>query len=158
MLDFRLLKNGGSAGESFGDSYALGMAGTGGTSSSSLFPAELWTFLGLGVGSREDEGGCCGIRGCRDPVEVRDVLWLALDPTERPELYDFRLISGVVREDDGVETFLGNIEGDSEEVRLVGISSCGGVFGIGGAFCRTDNLFALRASVGLTVLAPNPVA
>lgn len=28
-LDFRLLKNGGSAGESFGDSYALGIAGTG---------------------------------------------------------------------------------------------------------------------------------
>jgi hypothetical protein len=39
-LDFRL-KNGVSAGESFGDSYAFGIAGTGGTSSSSLFPAAL---------------------------------------------------------------------------------------------------------------------
>jgi hypothetical protein len=38
------------------------------------------------------------------------------------------------------------------------------VFGIGGAFfnggavCKTDNRFALLASVGLTVLAPSPVA
>jgi len=73
ILDFRLLKNGGSAGESLGDSYALGIAGTGGTSSSSLFPAELCTFLGFGVGSREDEGGWDN-RGCKDPVEVRAVL------------------------------------------------------------------------------------
>lgn len=73
MLDFRLLKNGCSAGESLGDSYAFGIAGTGGTSSSSLFAAELCTFLGLGVGSLDDEGGG-GIRGCNEPIEVRAVL------------------------------------------------------------------------------------
>lgn len=73
MLDFLLLKNGGSAGESFGDSYAFGIAGTGGTSSSSLFPAELWMLRGFGVGNLEDEGGS-GIRGCNDPVDVREVL------------------------------------------------------------------------------------
>lgn len=41
ILDFLLVKNGVSIGESLGDSYALGIAGTGGTSSSSLLPAEL---------------------------------------------------------------------------------------------------------------------
>lgn len=44
----KLLRSG-----SFGDSYALGIAGTGGTSSSSSPPAELCTFLGFGVGRRE---------------------------------------------------------------------------------------------------------
>lgn len=71
-LVFRLLKNGASAGDSLGDSYALGMAGTGGTSSSSL-PAELWTFLVLGVGNL-DNAALCGTRGCKDPVDVRAVL------------------------------------------------------------------------------------
>ena len=68
--------------------------------------------------------------------------------------------SGVVRDEEGVDIFLGNIEGDLEDVRIVDISGCGvgGVFGIGGAFCRIDIRFALRASVGLTVLAPSPVA
>ncbi len=82
MLDLRLLKNGGSAGESFGDSYAFGIAGTGGTSSSSLFPAELCILLGFGVGSLDDEV-FGGNRGCKDPVEVRDVLF---EPAESPEL------------------------------------------------------------------------
>ncbi len=71
-LDFRLLKNGCSAGESLGDSYALGIAGTGGTSSSSL-PAELCTFLGLGVGSLEFDIFGASL-GCKDPVDVRAVL------------------------------------------------------------------------------------
>jgi hypothetical protein len=64
----------------------------------------------------------------------------------------------VVRDDDGVETILGNIEGDREEVRCE-LSGCGvgGVFGIGGGACKTDNLFALLASVGLMVRAPRPV-
>jgi len=70
------------------------------------------------------------------------------------------LISGVVRDDDGVVTFLGSIDGEREVVLTVEISGCGvgGVFGIGGAFCKTDIRFALLASVGLTVLAPRPVA
>lgn len=67
------MKKGASAGASFGDSNAFGIAGTGGTSSSSSLPAELCTFLGLGVGSLDVEG-FCGIRGCRDPVDVRAVL------------------------------------------------------------------------------------
>lgn len=74
MLDFRLLKNGCSAGESLGDSYAFGIAGTGGTSSSSsLFPVELCTFLGFGVGSLDEDGGCV-FRACKEPVDVREVL------------------------------------------------------------------------------------
>jgi hypothetical protein len=71
-LDLLLLNNSGSAGDSLGDSYAFGIAGTGGTSSSS-FPAELCTFLVFGVGSLED-AAFCGTRGCKDPVDVRAVL------------------------------------------------------------------------------------
>lgn len=75
MLDFRGLKNGWSAGDSLGDSYALGIAGTGGTSCSSSFPAEL-CILGFGVGNLEEfgGGGNCGIRGCNEPIEVQAVL------------------------------------------------------------------------------------
>jgi hypothetical protein len=73
MLDF-LLKNGASAGDSLGDSYALGIAGTGGTSSSSL-PPELCMLRVFGVGNREVEtfGGAFD---CKDPVDVRAVLKL----------------------------------------------------------------------------------
>lgn len=55
---------------------------------------------------------------------------------ERPELYDLRLISGVVREDDGVEVFLGSIDGERDAARPAGISGCGVEVssGIGGAF------------------------
>lgn len=53
LLTFRWVKNGGSAGESLGDSYAFGIAGTGGTSISSSFPAEL-CIRGFGVGNREE--------------------------------------------------------------------------------------------------------
>ena len=67
--------------------------------------------------------------------------------------------SGVVLDEEGVDIFLGNIEGDLEDVRIADISGCvGGVFGIGGTPCKIDIRFALRASVGLTVLAPSPVA
>jgi hypothetical protein len=74
------------------------------------------------------------------------------------------LISGVVREDEGVDIFLGSKDGDLEEFRRVAIAvfisgwGVGGVLGMGGGFCKTDSRFALRASVGLTVLAPRPVA
>jgi hypothetical protein len=70
------------------------------------------------------------------------------------------LRSGVVLEDEGVDTFLGNIEGDLDEVLFDNASGCGvgGVLGMGGGFCKMDSRFALRASVGLTVLAPSPVA
>lgn len=114
-LDFRLLKSAGSAGESFGDSYALGIAGTGGTSSSSLLPAELCTLRPFGAGNLDEAGG--GIRGCREPEEVRAALKLALDPVERREPKDLRLISGVILINDGVGVFLGNIEGDRDDVR-----------------------------------------
>lgn len=68
-------------------------------------------------------------------------------------------MSGVVREDDGVDTLRGSIEGERErERRLSSGCGVGGVFGIGGAGCIIDNRFARRASVGLIVLAPSPVA
>jgi hypothetical protein len=71
-----------------------------------------------------------------------------------------RLISGVVREDEGVDVFRGNMGGDREDARPVGAWSGWGVdglFGIGGAW-KVDIRFARLASVGLTVLAPSPVA
>jgi hypothetical protein len=68
---------------SLGDSYAFGIAGTGGTSSSAA--AELCMFLGFGVGRRHAEKLWLN-RGCKDPVEVRIELKLVLDDTESPEL------------------------------------------------------------------------
>lgn len=68
-LGFRL-ENGVSAGDSLGDSYAFGIAGTGGTSSRSC-SAELCTFLVLGVGNLDEVGMFRDIRGCKEPVEVR---------------------------------------------------------------------------------------
>jgi hypothetical protein len=52
-FDLLLSKNGASANVSFGDSYALGIAGTGGTYSSSSWLDELWRFSALGAGKRE---------------------------------------------------------------------------------------------------------
>ena len=73
--------------------------------------------MSLGAGNRDERGGC-GPRGCKEPVDVLTVLALAFDPTERPELYDFLLISGVVRADEGVaDAFLGIIDGDLESDR-----------------------------------------
>jgi hypothetical protein len=71
-----------------------------------------------------------------------------------------RLMSGVVREDEGVDVFRGNMEGDREDARPAGGWSGWGVegwFGIGGAW-KVDKRFARLASVGLTVRAPSPVA
>ena len=79
-----------------------------------------------------------------------------VDEFEMPELYDLRLGSGVVREEDGVTLFRGITGGDGS----VGVLACGvgGVNGIGGGFGIIDILFNLRASVGLIVRAPRPVA
>lgn len=83
------------------------------------------------------------------------------DEVDTAELMDLRLGSGVVRADDGVTLFRGIWEG---EVADRGFdkkgSGCGvgGVWGIGGALGMMDILFILRASVGLMVRAPKPVA
>jgi hypothetical protein len=71
----------------------------------------------FGAGSLDAEDDW-DMRGCVEPIDVRTVLKLVLEPTERPELYDFRLMSGVVRADDGVpDAFLGIIEGDLDSAR-----------------------------------------
>jgi hypothetical protein len=114
-FDLLLSRNVTSACASFGDSYAFGIAGTGGTSSSSSWLAELWRFRAFGAGSREPApwGFRCGTDVV---VEVRIVvLKLALEVTERPELYDFRFRSGVVREEEGVDIFRGSMEGERDE-------------------------------------------
>ena len=115
-LDFRFSRNDMSAGESFGDSYTLGIAGTGGTSSSSSGFAGFGRFSAFGAGRRELTPGAS--LGWIEPVDVRTVLKLVEDPTDRPELYDLRLGSGVVRDEDGVEVvFRGSMDGDREEER-----------------------------------------
>lgn len=91
-FDVLLSENCISAGDSFGDSYTFGIAGTGGTSSSSSFEAGM--LIDLGAGKREPL--FCGKRGCNEPVDVLTVLLLVSEPTENPELYDFLLGSGVV--------------------------------------------------------------
>lgn len=83
-----------------GDSYALGIAGTGGTSSLSVALAA--SDGGFGVGSLEDDGpagsGGTTVELCAEPK-------LVLDDRDCPELYDLRLGSGVVREEEGVTLF-----------------------------------------------------
>lgn len=103
------------------------------------------------------------MRGCKEPVDVLTVLKLMVEPTERPELYDFLLISGVVRDDDGVaEAFLGIIDGDLEAAR-VSIET-GGFAGTFETWLELmdcgimDIRFNLLVSVGLMVRAPRPVA
>lgn len=71
------------------------------------------------------------------------------------------MCSGVVLEEDGVTLFRAKNDGDCvADPKPDEESGCGvgGVCGIGGAFCMIDNLFNLRASVGLMVRAPSPVA
>jgi hypothetical protein len=74
---------------SFGDSYALGIAGTGGTSSPSFAPAELWTFLVFGVGSR-DPVNAGFARGCSVAFATLSELRLEFEDMEMPEAYDLR--------------------------------------------------------------------
>lgn len=83
------------------------------------------------------------------------------DEVDTTELRDLRLGSGVVRADDGVILFRGIGAGDVAGSGLVEKgSACGvvGVWGTGGALGMIDILFILRASVGLMVRAPRPVA
>ncbi len=68
----------------------------------------------------------------------------------------------MVREEDGVMLFRGNMGGDGAMLRVtvVGVSGCGvcGVDGTPGGVGIIDILFNLRASVGLIVRAASPVA
>lgn len=85
--------------------------------------------VSFGAGSL-DVDGTAGSRGCMEPVEVLTVLKLVLEFTDRPELYDFREISGVVRAEEGVADALrGIMDGDLESA-LVSLVNGGG----GGAF------------------------
>lgn len=83
------------------------------------------------------------------------------DEVDTADMRDLRLGSGVVRADDGVTLFRGIGAGDVAGSSFVEKGSgCGvvGVWGIGGALGMIDILFILRASVGLMVRAPRPVA
>ena len=85
---------------------------------------------------------------------------LLTELTDKPELYDFRFGSGVVREDDGVDVFLGRTDGDLDEARTSVVGGGGGRSAISGGIgcCMMDRRFILLVSVGLIVLAPRPVA
>lgn len=54
---------------------------------------------------------------CIEPVDVRTVLKLLTELMERPELYDFRFGSGVVRDEEGVEVLRGSMDGERELAR-----------------------------------------
>ena len=84
-----------------------------------------------------------------------------LEDIDKPELYDFRFGSGVVLLDEGVALFRGIRDGDCEdECGREGMRSAWvvGVYGIGGTGVNVDILSIRRASVGLMVRAPSPVA
>lgn len=84
-----------------------------------------------------------------------------LEDIDRLELYDFRFGSGVVLLDEGVALFRGIKDGDCAHDRGredMGSAWVGGVYGIGGTAVTTDALSIRRASVGLMVRAPSPVA
>jgi hypothetical protein len=150
---WKLLRSG-----SFGDSYAFGIAGTGGTSSSSSPPAELCTFLGLGVGKRELDNTGFVRMGMEEPPTFKEFR-LEFEESEIPEAYDLRFCSGVARADDGVTLLSKTMAGELLKARSSkGKSPCGvgGATGPPGVFGFMDNLFSLRASVGLIVLAPSP--
>lgn len=85
-VDFLFSMKDCSANDSLGDSYAFGIAGTGGTSSSSSMVDVLCRLTAFGAGSRELGGRPRLIRGWIEPVDVRAVLKLFTDVIERPEL------------------------------------------------------------------------
>jgi len=125
---------------------AFGNGGTGGMSSSD--PPDL-PFV---VGNRDVIVAWPDF-ACSEPVETRAEL--LFEPVDVTELKDFRLISEVgVGVDDDM--------GTANAVVLMDIGARDGerfsADGIGGAVGNTDKRFIRRASVGLTVLAPRPVA
>jgi hypothetical protein len=112
----------------------------------------------LGVGRRElDNTGLARV-GIAEPPIFREFR-LEFEESEIPEAYDLRFCSGVARADDGVTLLSNIIAGEllkarsSKEKSPCGV---GGATGPPGAFGFIDNLFSLRASVGLIVLAPRP--
>lgn len=56
-------------------------------------------------------------------MDVLAVLLLVLELTDKPELYDLRFMSGVVRDEEGVDVFLGSIDGDRDDGRPASTSS-----------------------------------
>jgi hypothetical protein len=122
VLNWKLLRSG-----SLGDSYAFGIAGTGGTYSCSP-PVELCTFRGFGAGNRELEGAGLPRRGIEE-VPTFSEFKLEFDESEMPEAYDLRFSSGVARADDGVMFPPTGIAGDSLNARSSNVWSPWGVGG-----------------------------
>jgi hypothetical protein len=142
---------------SFGDSNALGIAGTGGTSSSSP-AAELCTFLVFGVGNRELASVGLVRMGIEEPAAFKELI-LELDEMDIPEAYDLRVNSGVARAEDGVSLFRMDIAGDCVKTCSSNGKSASGVGGPTGppvGFGFVESRLRRRASVGLIVLAPRP--
>jgi hypothetical protein len=130
------------------------MAGTGGTSSTSEF-GEYSRALCFGVGNLDVDGPSKSLD--IDPTEPLAEEPLPVESSDRAELWDFRFISGVAREEEGVEPFCGSINGEGGPWDVGESGDRPEDMGIGGA-CRVDNRFNRRASVGLIVRAPSPVA
>lgn len=154
---------------SFGLSYAFGIAGTGGTSSSYLSVEEC-TLRCFGVGSLDVEPLML-IRLAKLPFDPlrdwKELLVLRLTP---PDCRCLVLASGLALADEGViELFRGirlglgcvNLEGGTScwtgtsGCGVGGVLGLGTLFGIGGA-CIMLILFNLLVSVGEMVLAPRP--
>jgi len=88
------------------------MAGTGGTTSSSFLPAELYTFREpFKVGKRELEDVGV-IRGPTPALGGRIEVKLDADDKERLEPIVLRMTSGEIRAEDGVTLFLGTGAGE----------------------------------------------
>lgn len=117
--------------------------------------------MSFGAGSLDVDADA-GNRGCTEPVDVLTVLKLAAEPIDSPELYDFLVISGVVRAEDGVaEALRGIMDGDLESARVsVAIGGGGGTLVTWLRLWEPGNMDirCMRfVSVGLIVLAPSPL-